>query len=53
MSFYEQRVYIKARTALNQSAIDIHNDLNKIHGESSFAYSTVAKWASRLKDGRD
>ncbi len=53
MSDFEQRAYIKMRTALNFSAVDIHTDLVNVHQDSAYAYRTVAKWVSLFKAGRE
>jgi len=53
MSDFEQPVYIKMRTALNFSAVDIHTDLVNVHQDSAYAYRTVAKWVSLFKAGRE
>ena len=38
---YEQRIYIKSRVALNQTPVDIHRDLVKIHERNAYEYNTV------------
>ena len=53
MSDFEQRAYIKMRTALNFSAVDIHTDLVNVHQDSAYAYRTVVKWVSLFKAGRE
>ena len=53
MSDFEPRAYIKMRTALNLSAVDIQTDLINVHQDSAYAYDTVAKWVSLFKAGRE
>ena len=53
MSLAEQRTYIKARTALGKSPLNIHCELKKIHGQASLSYSTVARWCALYRAGRE
>ena len=53
MSFFDQRVYIKNRTALKIKAVEIHKELFLIHGDKSYDYKTVAKWSVLFRDGRE
>ena len=53
MSDFEQRAYIKMRTALNFSDVDIDKNLVNVHQDSAYAYRTVAKWVSLFKAGRE
>ena len=52
MSDLEQRSYIKVRTAKKDSAVAIHKDLVDTYGEAALPYSTVARWSSSFKAGR-
>jgi histone-lysine N-methyltransferase SETMAR len=52
MEKHDYRSYIKQRTNLGEQPIDIHQDLETLHGEDAPAYSTVAKWAKRFREGR-
>ena len=33
---FEQRAYIKIRTALNETSTSIYNDLVKVYGEAAY-----------------
>lgn len=52
MAKEEQRVYIKIRSLLNCPVQEIAADLSKVYGKDALAYSTVARWSARFKDGR-
>ena len=51
MSIFEQRAYIKSRTALNESAVAISFDLEQIHGNSALSYRKVIRWVNRFTAG--
>ncbi|XP_065651074.1 protein GVQW3-like [Hydra vulgaris] len=45
--------YIKTRALLGVSAQAISDELVLVHGNQASKYSTVAKWATLFKDGRE
>ncbi|KAL4504575.1 hypothetical protein ABPG72_010021 [Tetrahymena utriculariae] len=52
MEKIEYRSYIKQRTILGIKAIDIHRELEQIHGINAPHYSTVANLAKQFREGR-
>ncbi|XP_065674068.1 protein GVQW3-like [Hydra vulgaris] len=53
MEKFEYRAYIKTRALLVVSAQAITDELVLVHGNQARKYSTVAKWATLFKDGRE
>ncbi|XP_065658621.1 protein GVQW3-like [Hydra vulgaris] len=53
MEKFEYRAYIKTCALLGVLAQAISNELVLVHGNQAPKYSTVAKWATLLKDGRE
>ncbi|XP_065650652.1 protein GVQW3-like [Hydra vulgaris] len=53
MEKFEYRAYIKTRALLGVSAQAISDELVLVHGNQAPKYSTVAKWATLFKDGRE
>ncbi|XP_065657983.1 histone-lysine N-methyltransferase SETMAR-like [Hydra vulgaris] len=53
MEKFEYRAYIKTRALLGVSAQAISDELVLVHGNRAPKYSTVAKWATLFKDGRE
>ena len=48
----EFRALIKFLTKEGKNAKEIHKRMTGVYGDSSPAYSTVAKWAGEFKRGR-
>ncbi|XP_065642595.1 histone-lysine N-methyltransferase SETMAR-like [Hydra vulgaris] len=53
MEKFEYRAYIKTRALLGVSAQAISDELVLVHGNQAPKYSTVAKWNTLFKDGRE
>ncbi|XP_004211129.1 histone-lysine N-methyltransferase SETMAR-like [Hydra vulgaris] len=53
MEKLEYRAYIKTRALFGVSAQAITDELVLVHGDQAPKYSTVAKWATLFKDGRE
>ncbi|XP_065673917.1 protein GVQW3-like [Hydra vulgaris] len=53
MEKFESRACIKTRALLEVTAQAITDDLVLVHGDQVRKYSTVAKWATLFKDGRE
>ncbi|XP_065664642.1 protein GVQW3-like [Hydra vulgaris] len=53
MKKFEYRAYIKTRGLLGVSAQAITDELVLVHGDQASKYSTVVKWATLFKDGRE
>ncbi|XP_065643013.1 protein GVQW3-like [Hydra vulgaris] len=53
MERFEYQAYIKTRALLGVSAQAITDELVLVYGDQAPKYSTVAKWATLFKDGRE
>ena len=49
----DQRFYIKIETLRGKNPTEIHRALIDVCGESTVNHSTVFRWASRFRDGRE
>jgi histone-lysine N-methyltransferase SETMAR len=52
MTEFEQRAYIKIRTALNETPASIHFDLMNVYGNSAYSLVTIRRWVARFKAGQ-
>ena len=48
MENFEQRTYIKVRTALNETTASIRNDLIKVYGDAAYSLATIRRWVARF-----
>ena len=49
----DQRSYIKIETLRGKTPTEIHNALHEVCGDSVVDRSTVSRWASRFREGRE
>jgi transposase len=50
---FEQRAVIKFFTKRGKNARQIEEELRLVYGDTTPAYSTIAKWVAELKRGRE
>lgn len=53
MAKEEQEVHVKITTLLNCSVYEIKAGLDKVYGNTSLSYPTVARWSARFTDSRE